>query len=290
MMREKVVMITGASSGIGLETASQIASLGSTVIMVSRNSPRGRAALLQVQKKAAHGKVYYLPADLSEPESIQELMKTFHRQFKRLDILINNAGAWFPQRSTNSLGWEMTLALNHMGPFLLTRELVPTLLKLEESLVINLSSAAHGMTDFSLENLNWEEGPYKGFKAYGLSKLFNILHARKLHEKLNSRGLSAQAVHPGFIKSGFGSTGQKSAGTIFFGILAALFAKSPAKGAATPFYLATSPETWQGSSRYWSNKREQKPSIAALDDSNAQALWDYSMKLAGLKEDFPPLD
>ncbi|MCA9968992.1 MAG: SDR family oxidoreductase [Anaerolineales bacterium] len=277
-MQDKVCLVTGANSGIGKETALALAQRGATVVMVARSRTRGEAALAEVRQACGHDRVALLLADLSVQAEVRQLAAAFRRQYARLDVLVNNAGALFMSRELSADGIEKTFALNHLGYFLLTTLLLDMLRASAPARIINVSSDAHFQGQLDFDDLQLENG-YAGFRAYSLSKLANVLFTRELARRLAGSGVTANAMHPGFVGSNFAKNN---------GLLARLamtllrpFARTPEQGAETVVYLATSPEVADVSGAYFADKKAKEPAAAARDPEAAQRLWAVSEALAG---------
>jgi NAD(P)-dependent dehydrogenase (short-subunit alcohol dehydrogenase family) len=279
-MKGKTCVITGATDGIGLETAARLGLLGARLILVGRNRDKGAAALQTLRARVPNLIVDIYYADLSQREEIIRLASELLRALPRIDVLLNNAGALFTWREITVDGLERTFALNHMGYFLLTHLLRERIVASAPARIVNVASEAHrkGVLDF--DDLQYVKG-YRGLYAYQRSKLCNILFTRELARRLAGTGVTANCLHPGFVASSFGDNN----GTLFrFGIgLAKRFAAiSVEEGAATPVYVASSPEVATLNGRYFDKSREATPSAAAQDDVAAARLWHESAKLAGL--------
>ncbi len=269
-------MVTGANSGIGLATARGLVQADWTAVMLCRSAERGTAAQSLIEQETGRCPQLVL-GDLADPASIRRAAGEIMQAHPRVDALINNAGVYLPRRMESVDGLEMTFAVNHLGAFRLTLALEPALLP--GCRVINVSSLAHrgGRMDWS--DLQRERRRYWGYLAYGDSKLCNVLFTRELARRWADRGVSAHAVHPGVIASGFG---QDEPG--FFNRLYRLGAPllgSPEGGAATSIHVATSDEGGRLTGKYWSGQRVRRPSRAALNVADAGRLWELSLALRG---------
>jgi NAD(P)-dependent dehydrogenase (short-subunit alcohol dehydrogenase family) len=278
MMQGKVVVITGATSGIGQVAAEKLAAMGARIVQVGRDKARGEAALerlRQVGPGIAHS-IHY--ADMSRLSEMNRVAVAIAAAEPRIDVLINNAGAMFTRRQVTVDGLECTFALNHMAYFVLTHGLRDRLVASAPARVVNTSSDAHKGAKLDFSDLQSVQG-YAGFKVYGRSKLCNILYTRGLAHRLAGTGVTANCLHPGFVATRFGD---QSGGMLSIGIrLAKLFAISPDKGAATIVYLASSPEVGNVTGSYFYKCRATTPTREAQDEQAAQRLWSESMKLAG---------
>ncbi|MBN1409415.1 MAG: SDR family oxidoreductase [Spirochaetales bacterium] len=277
-MSGKVCMVTGANSGIGRETALQLARMRANVVMVCRDRERGEKAQREIMEASGNKNTDLLIADLSSLEQIKRLVKEFKSGYEALHVLINNAGTILFKRQENAEGIEATFAINHLGPFRLTNLLLDTIKKSAPSRIINVSSAAHRFTDGNFAAVR-EKNHYSGFRMYGLSKLANVLFTKTLARKLEGTGVIVNAVHPGFVRSNFGNSNLRGPFTTgLFKIIGSLFAITPEKGAATSVYLATADEVAPVTGEYFFKKKPACPSDTAFDEKLGDALWDMSLK------------
>ena len=273
----KRVMITGANSGIGFETAKQLAAAGCSVVMVCRNRQRGEDAAAAVRTAAPDAEITLHTADLSSPASILQLVREAESAYRSLSVLINNAGGIFFSRTETEDALEYTFGLNHMGYFRLTLGLLPLLEAGAPARIINVSSEAHRPARIDFEDLQ-SEGSYKPFRVYGQSKLANLLFTREAARRFSELGITAAALHPGFINSNFASRSAQSPSAAVFGLLARVFGKTPVQGAETPVHLASADRIISGG--YYIRKQERSPSKAALNPEDAARLWDISREIA----------
>src|SRR6266704_567534 len=276
LMGDRVFLVTGANSGIGKATGLGLARLGGTVVMACRSATRGEAARQDIVRDSGNSKVYREIVDLASEESTRSFAEEFKRKYPRLDVLINNAGIYAPHREVTADGLERTFEVNYLSGFLLTHLLLDLLRKSAPSRIVNVSSSAHGGSAIHFDDLQGERR-YSGFRAYGQSKLAQILFTRELARRLAGTGVTMNACHPGVIRTnlGFGGT---SAVVRFV----RMFFKGPAKGAETPIFLATSPDVEGVTGKYFANKRVRTPSVAAQDPDAARRLFDVSMELSHL--------
>ncbi len=292
-MRNKVVVITGATSGIGQIAAEKLAAMGARIVQIARDPVRGNAAierLCAINPQAAPS-IFY--ADLSRISEMKRVASEIAAAEPRIDLLVNNAGAIFGRRQLTADGLEMTFALNHMSYFVVTHELLHRLSP--DARIISTSSDAHETATLDLDDLQSEKayrwslpvwlrygGP--GFTVYGRSKLCNILFTRELSRRLRGSGITANCFHPGFVATRFGT---RAGGLIQFGVgVAKRFARTPEEGAKTLVYLASSPQVSGVSGKYFHDEHEVQPSKAAQDDAVAAALWQQSLRLANLDNSF----
>lgn len=276
----KVCLITGGTSGIGRATAEALAARGGTVVIVSRNAARGARAVAEMRRAAGHEDVHYLAADLSAQSEVLRVAESYRQRFDRLDVLVNNAGAIFSRRQETVDGLEMTFALNHLAYVGLTCRLLDLLLASAPSRVIVVASDAHRRATLDLDDLQSRHG-YSAWGAYNRSKLANVLFAYELAQRLGGTGVTVNAVHPGFVHSGFarGLDGPLGAATR----LAFRFGVSPERGADTVVYLATSPEVEEVTGMYYRQREAVMSSEASYDSRLARSLWEISFQAAGLE-------
>lgn len=278
-MRGKTCIITGATSGIGLETAARLGALGARLVLVGRNREKGEAALARLRADVPGVAVEMHYADLSRPDEIRGLADALLARAARIDVLLNNAGAIFVRREIAADGLEQTFALNHMAYFRLTALLRDRLIASAPARIVNVSSEAHRGARLDFDDLQ-SARHYSGWRAYGRSKLANILFTRELARRLERTGVTANCLHPGFVATAFGDNNR---GPLRFGLAVGklLVAISVQRGAQTPVYLASSPELDGKSGKYFSNCRERQPDARARDDRTAARLWAESERLAG---------
>lgn len=279
-MKGKVVVITGATSGIGQVAAERLAKLGARIVLVARDRGRAEATLARLRERApgiAHG-VHF--ADLSRLAEMKRVASEIAEAEPRIDVLINNAGAMFNKRRVTEDRLERTFALNHMAYFVLTHGLRERLVASAPSRVINTASEAHRGARLDFDDLQSTRG-YSGFKVYGRSKLCNILYTRELARRLAGTGVTANCLHPGFVGTRFGDeSGGLGAWVIR---LAKLLAISPEEGAKTIVHLATSDDVAHDSGEYFHRCRIASPALEAQDDVAAERLWLESARLARME-------
>lgn len=278
-MAGKVVLVTGATNGIGLVTARELVSRGAQVVIVGRNPDRTAQVAREI---GAHGQIM---ADLSEMGQVRRAAAEHRERFDRLDVLVNNAGAIFEKRQETSEGIEMTWALNHLAPFLLTRQLYSLLLVTPGSRVVTVASMAHRLGPVTLRVADPEfRRGYNGWAAYAHSKLANILFARELARR--GAGVQSYSLHPGMVASGFGHNGRGRLDQLYHYV--DRFAISPEEGAQTTLFLAsTSAPLVNGG--YYDRCRLTSPSPRALDDGAAYRLWELSEQyIRATEEKHPP--
>jgi NAD(P)-dependent dehydrogenase (short-subunit alcohol dehydrogenase family) len=278
-MKDKVVMITGANSGIGKAASLTLAKMGSTVVMVARNAERGEAARSEIMKESQNTSVDLMLADLSSLESVRRLAEEFQKKYSKLHVLINNAGLFNQRRHVTTDGYENTFATNYLAPFLLTNLQLDLLKASSPSRIINVSSVGHYNGHINFNDLNLEN-EYGGWKAYGQSKLALVLFTHELAKKLQGTGVTVNAVHPGTVATNIWARPLGPVGFIM--ALPKLFMTSPQRGAETIVYLASSPDANGLSGEYLEKLRVKKSSDESYNEEIAQRLWDVSAKLTHL--------
>jgi NAD(P)-dependent dehydrogenase (short-subunit alcohol dehydrogenase family) len=273
----KTAIITGANSGIGKVTALELARLNYRIVMVCRNPQKAKAARQEIVDETGNSDIFIEICDLSLMVNIVELGKRIRQSHSTIDLLVNNAGL-LPQseRQTTNEGLEMTFAVNHLAYFLLTREMMPSLTSAKSARIINVASEAHRSGTFDPENVQLKTG-YSAMKAYGNSKLFNIMFTSQLHNELHEGSVTTYSLHPGVVDTNFASSSDSFFATLFN--LGRFFMLSPKKGAATSIYLCTEPGIEPLSGRYFIKSKPAKPSSVARNDEACKHLWDLSEKL-----------
>lgn len=283
-MRGKIVIVTGANSGIGKATAASIADRGATVVLACRSKERGEAA--QNELRCVAGRcVELMHLDLADLDSVRSFAAAFAKRYDCLDVLVNNAGILGHRRAETKQGYEMSFGVNYLGPFLLTLLLLPLLEKSEQGRVIMMSSVAHGWVDVRFQDLNFKRG-YNRFLAYGHSKLCNLLFTRALTQRLRSRGsrVTINAVHPGIVASDI-VVNRANGRFRWVADLMRLFFRSCEEGAETSVFLACDPSLCGVSGEYFMDCKVEPSSEISCDTTRANRLYDLSLSLAGLEND-----
>jgi NAD(P)-dependent dehydrogenase (short-subunit alcohol dehydrogenase family) len=281
----RTAIVTGANTGIGLETARMLALKGADVIVACRNPEKGQGAVARIRTENPAGRATAAILDLADLESIAAFAKSFASNHGRLDLLINNAGVMVPPASRTKQGFELQFGTNHLGHFALTGHLLPLVLQTRGARVVVVSSTAHKMGRIDLDDLNFERRPYRAWSAYSQSKLANLLFALELQRRLAAAGSDRRvtAAHPGWTATDL----QRTAGAARF--LNPLFAMKPADGALPTLRAATDPSANGGS--YWGPARffelngppvSARISKKAQDETLAAQLWTASEKLTGV--------
>ena len=282
-MNGKTVVVTGGNSGIGFETAAALAGMGARVIVTARNADRGRSAVAQIAERTEGAKVQLVVFDLGDLSSVRRGGAEILEQAPRLDVLVNNAGLVLSERTLTTDGFEATFAINHLGPFLLTNLLLERIRASAPARIVNVASTAHNSArkGIPFDDLQ-SERRYRGMRVYGESKLANMLFTLELARRLEGTGVTANCLHPGTVRTGYGADGD-ARGFLSFGLkIASPFFLSPAKGARTSVYLASSPEVAGVSGEYFFKCKPRTPRKWARDPVAAQRLWQVSEDLVGL--------
>lgn len=279
--KDQVVLITGATSGIGLATAHDLAARGATVVLVARNQQKGLAVRDQIRAETGNPKVEVLFADLSSQQAIRELASAFQERYSQLHVLINNAGGIFFRRETTVDGLELTFALDHLAYFLLTNLLLDTLKASAPARIINISSNAEASGRINFDDLQATRG-YAPFPVYAQAKLANMLFTYDLARRLAGSGVTVNAVRPGPVATHFGGSGQGLLNRIF-PMIFRIIGKPPAEAAQTVSMLATAPELAEVSGKAFYENREQPTSALSHDQAVQQRLWQISAQLTGVR-------
>lgn len=279
-MNYKTVLITGATAGIGKATALEIARKGATVVIVGRNEAKAREVVSAIQNEIGNQNVSYLLADLSSISATKALAEEYRSKFDRLDVLVNNAGAIFITRGETVDGFENTFALNHLvGYFYLTNLLLDIIVASGPARIVSVSSGAHSFGGMNFDDLQGTS-KYSGWRAYGQSKLANVMFTYELARRLEGTGVTANALHPGFVASNFGRTNNNESTLQRVGLrMSQVIAVSEEKGAATSIYLATSPEVEGVTGAYFQNCMPKRSSKASYSQANQSRLWQVSEQL-----------
>ncbi len=279
-MTGKTVLITGATSGIGLEASVALARLGATVVIVARNSAKGQHALGDVKTRSGSNRVSLLLCDFSSMASVRALAAAFRASYDRLDVLVNNAGAISQERQTTVDGFELTFAVNHLAPFLLTHLLLDRLERSAPARIVNVASAAHGSADMDFDNLQFEHGGYSLLKAYNRSKLANVLFTNELARRLDAARVTANSLHPGVVATNIWNNIPWFLQPLILPLR--LFMISAERGGDTIVYLAASADVEGKTGGYYVKNRPVKPAPLALDQTVAGRLWNESARLVGV--------
>ena len=273
---EKVFIVTGANSGVGLETARGLARTGATVVMTARGREKGEAALRDVRASTGNDRLRLQMLDLASLADVQRAADEL-TGLERVDGLINNAGLGTSKEGRTEDGFELIMGTNHVGPFALTAALLPKLLETArvrgQARVVNVASEAHRLARSFDADARLSGAP-SGFKAYGNSKMANLLHARELAERHGEEGLRAHAVHPGFVDSGFFRAEHYPGPWQLVDKLTKPFQVSPQEGAKTSLHAALSDQAGELNGQYWAKSRPKPPSLPDEPKAAQRALWE----------------
>jgi NAD(P)-dependent dehydrogenase (short-subunit alcohol dehydrogenase family) len=280
-MRDKTVLVTGATDGIGKETARRLAERGARVFIAGRNAEKGAAAVRDIATNTGTDQAEFLQADLSVQADVRGLAKAVKQRTNRLDVLVNNAGVIMFRREETRDGIEMTFGLNHLNYFLLTHELLDLLKASAPARIVSVASIAHSRAILDFDDLQLSRG-FGAWKAYSRSKLANIMFTYALARRLEGTAVTANCLHPGFVSSHFGQNGGFLARTGM--ALAMRFgnAISVAQGAQTSVYLASAPEVSSQSGLYFDEGKAVKSNHASYDRHAQEKLWDISARMVSL--------
>ena len=277
-MQGKLCLVTGATGGIGLITTRELAKQGARLVVVGRNPQKTETTVQQLRKETGNDSIESLLADLSSQKQVRQLAEQFRSRHDRLDVLVNNAGALFMARGETEDGIEQTFALNHLSYFLLTHLLLDPLKAAAPSRIVNVSSHAHKSAKLDLDDVEGKQS-YSGWTAYCNSKLENVMFTYELARRLEGTRVAVNALHPGFVATGFG---HNNGALARLGMrIAQLFAISEEKGAETSIYLASSPEVEGVSGRYFYKKQDVRSSRISYDTTAQGRLWQMSEQMTG---------
>ncbi len=281
----KVIIITGASSGLGFEVAKVLADKNGTIIVAVRNQEKGNAAIEKIKVDNPNADIQVMIVDLSNLASIKKFTDNFKNKFDKLDLLINNAGVMNPPYSKTKDGFELQFGTNHLGHFALTGHLIDLIKKTPNSRIINVASTAHKIGALNFDDLNWDTRPYKKMKAYADSKLANLYFSKELQKRFNkeSSDVIVASAHPGAASTGV------SRHSLFFRILS-LFVQDSKMGALPTLYATVGPDVQGndyigpgGFQEFGGYPKKVKPSQLAKKDDIAEKLWDVSEKMTRIK-------
>jgi NAD(P)-dependent dehydrogenase (short-subunit alcohol dehydrogenase family) len=279
-VQDKVCVISGATSGIGRASAEALASRGAQLVLIARNPQKAAETRDAIVRSTGNDAISVVQADFESQAQIRDAATQILADHPRIDLLLNNAGVTNLTRETTVDGIEATFAVNHLAYFLLTNLLLDRILESSGARIVSVASDAHrfgGALDF--DDLGLEHG-FGWMKAYGRSKGANILFTQELARRIEGSGVTANCLHPGFVRSSLG--GQNGVIGKIAVRFAGLFAQSPERGARTSIYLCTSPEVAEVSGGYFAKCRPHRPAAAFTDSAAADRLWKVSEELTGL--------
>jgi NAD(P)-dependent dehydrogenase (short-subunit alcohol dehydrogenase family) len=278
-VKDKVCVITGATDGIGKAAAHALALQGAKLLIHGRDPDKGARAVAELKARSRNPAIEFLPADFGSLADVRRLAAALMERTSQIDVLINNAGGMFVNRTESKDGYELTFAVNHLAPFLLTHLLLNTLKRAAQARIVTTASAAHRGVTLDFDDLQAAR-KYAAMGAYGRSKLANILFTRTLAKRLAGTAVSATCLHPGFVRTGIA----RDMGAIPRGIFRLIsgFIRSPQQGAQTLVYLAAAAEVQGASGGYYIDCKLTQPAPAAQDEGVAERLWQVSEKLVGI--------
>ena len=276
---DKICLITGANSGIGKAAAIGLAELGATIILVSRNHVRGERTLAELIETTESRKFHLYITDLSSQTAILDLTNEIKNKFKRIDILINNAGAYFSKRHLTVDGIEATFAVNYLSRFLFTNQLLEIILKSKQGRIINVSGECRIKYGINFEDLESSKN-YSAFKAFCQARQADILFVYELSRRLSETKTTVNCLHPGFVATNIINNDPDASliKRIFYKTISP-FLKNPEEGAETVLYLASSPEVMNVTGKYFINKKNVQSSPLTYNEELAKKLWSVSEKM-----------
>ncbi|XP_060537314.1 retinol dehydrogenase 13-like isoform X2 [Cylas formicarius] len=293
----KTAVITGCNTGIGKVTVQDFFERGARVIMACRNREKATQAAEEIKQATASksnlGEIIVEELDLMSLKSVRSCAEKILAREKRIDLLINNAGVMTCPYGKTEDGFEIQFGTNHLGHFLLTLLLLPRICQSTPARIVNVSSVAHERGTINFDDLNWSQTPYSAIKAYGQSKLANVLFTKELHRKLrekNIKDVNVYSLHPGVIKTELARHVADTYGKGVKLLMSAMrwFFKTPLQGAQTTIYCAVDEKCASESGLYYAECAVKEPSQAAQNEADAKRLWSESLKLVGLPENYEP--
>jgi retinol dehydrogenase 14 len=279
-MAGKSVLVTGGTGGIGKATAIGLAALGARVGITGRDQARAAAAAAGIRAATGNAAVDAFAADMSAQAQVRRLAAQVAGTYPRLDVLVNNVGGFWAHRHVTADGLEYTFALNHLAPFLLTNLLLDRLTASAPARIVTVSSGAQAQGRIDFDDLQGERN-YSGQRAYSQSKLANVMFTYELARRLEGTGVTATVLHPGVVRTSFGAEDQAAHFAVLIR-MARPFMKTAAQGAATPVYLACSPQVEGVTGRYFANRKPKTAAKTAYDTTAAARLWQVSADLLDL--------
>ena len=280
-MAGRTVLVTGGTGGIGRATALGLATLGADVAITGRDPERTQAAAHEIRAAAGGGRVDAFVADLSSQAEVRRLAREVLARLDRIDVLVNNVGGYWNTRHVTADGLERTFALNHLAPFLLTTLLLDRLGQSAPARVVTVSSRAQAQGRIDFGDLHGERA-YSGARAYNQAKLANVLFTYELARRLRGSAITANALHPGVVRTSFGAEDPGRTQRVVVPVLRP-FMRSPARGAATSIHLASDPELRQVTGCYFVDGRPRRSSPRSYDEATAARLWQVSAAATGTR-------
>jgi NAD(P)-dependent dehydrogenase (short-subunit alcohol dehydrogenase family) len=273
-MATKTAIVTGSNTGIGKATALGLAKQGFQVVLAVRDTAKGDAARAEIVAQSGSDGVVVMPLDLGDFASIRAFAAAFVGRFQRLDVLVNNAGVTARKRTTTKDGLETTFGVNHVGTALLTRELLPVLERSAPARIVVVSSGLHYRGKMAWDDPQQTRGPFRGLSAYNQSKLANVLFTKALARRLQGKGVTVNALHPGVVATELTREYPKAIAALF-----KLFLISPERGAECSLYVATSPDLAETTGAYFEKSRAKPASRDARDEAQQERLWQLTEEI-----------
>jgi NAD(P)-dependent dehydrogenase (short-subunit alcohol dehydrogenase family) len=279
-MDGKTCLITGATSGIGRAAARRFAQLGATVVGVGRDQNRCSETDVEIRRISGNPNIEFLLADLSDQIQVRQLAEEYRTKYSRLDVLINNAGAFFLRRKVSAQGYEMTWALNHLSYFLLTNLLLGQIIESKPARIVNVSSGSHYRGKIHFDDLNLTRG-YNGWKAYSQSKLANVLFTYELVRRVEDKSIAINTLTPGMVATRIGqNTGPVLRNLVR--LVQSTSGKTPEDGAGTIIYLASAEKAGAFRGKFFREGKSVRSSEISYDEDIARRLWQQSAMMTGM--------
>ncbi|MCB9232809.1 MAG: SDR family oxidoreductase [Bacteroidia bacterium] len=288
-MKGKNVVVTGGNAGIGFETAKAMLEKGANVIIVCRSKDKGQEAVSRLKQLTASDKIDFVTCQLGEQKDIKRAALEISAKMPVLDVLVNNAGTWLSDRTLTPEGVEMQLAVNHLGYFLMTHWLLPNLQRAEEPRVVCVGSDSHLRNPVHWDDLTMEKG-YHGLKSYAQSKAANVMFAYYFDRNQPfEKKIAINCLQPGLVHTDIGLKTTNPLHKLAWRVRRTFWkSKTPAEGADTSIYLASSPEVKGQSGKYWDLRKPKPSSPETMVESNQDIMWQYSMEKCSLKDYWHP--
>ena len=284
-MERKICLITGATDGIGKQTALDLAKMGAHVVLVGRNPAKTETAVSEIKQKTGNSNVDYLLADFASQAQIRQLAANYLAKYDRLDVLVNNAGLLAVSRQETEDGLEMMFGVNHIGYFLLTTLLLDLILQNENGRIVNVASDAHAPVSLNFDDLQ-NENSFSSMRVYGQSKLANIYFTYELSRRLADSPVTVNCLHPGFVATNMGANNIPYIGGAIKKVLNLFAGRNVQDGAATSVYLASSPEVANVTGKYFVDCQPIRSSDVSYDETIAKQLWEVSEAIVEMEVEF----
>ncbi len=285
-MKGKVCIVTGATSGIGYETALALANMGAIVVIVARSPEKAQATIQQLRNATDNEQLHFFQADMSSQASIRACCTAILQQFPVIDVLVNNAGTWVSKHTLTQDGVEIVFAVNHLAYFLMAHLLYPALRRATDARIVNVSSDAHFLTKLFFNDLNLTHN-YNGLRSYAQSKLANVMFTHEFERRKPDAHVGIYAVQPGLVYTDIGLKSTTWIHALAWKVRRTLWKSvTPAEGARTSVYLASSPEARGRSGLYWDRCQPKPSSKASYVEADAARLWEMCEQLCHIEHYF----